>query len=372
MKAKLKALLKQVLRRLKVLKEERNESLALKRFQLSVSNKLQSGEGRVYLVGCGTMGGQIAQAVRALDGWELPAVYDPREENALKIKNRWFPETDVKESLAALLSEIPADGILAIASTADSHVEIAKMALDLGIKKIFLEKPIGTSLSSARELWQNVEAAQAVMLVDHIRRWVPSVEGVKRLINSGIIGQVHSLHYNFGRAGMAMIGTHLFDFVRWLFDGEILSVKAHLDHVERPSWRGSQFVDHSGRVELKMDKNIWITLDLSDNMPLQQDFFVIYGATGRLEVDQRNETIRMVATAGRTWEEHYAWHHMIQVGLSRALIEINNSKPARCGPQDGYKALEAAIACYHSHRNQNAWTDLPLNGTIVEEVFPFA
>ncbi len=372
MKAKLKALIKLILKRLKVLKDERKESLALKRFQLSVKSNLQPDKGKVYLVGCGTMGNQIAQAVKALEGWTIPAVYDPRPENAQKIQNKWFPQTEIKESLEALMLAIPPKAILAIASTADSHVDIAQMALDQGIRKIFLEKPLGTSLSPAQELCERIRQSDALILIDHIRRWVPSAEGVKRLIQSGAIGEIHSLHYNFGRAGMAMIGTHLFDFTRWLFDAEIISVKAHMDDVVRSNWRGSHFVDHSGRVDLKLNNRILVTLDLSDSMPLQQDHFIIYGATGRLEVDQRNERIRLVANSGRVWEEHYAWHDMISVGLSTALIELNNRKTPRCTAEDGYKALEATIACLQSQRHQNAWIDLPLKGEIMKEVFPFA
>jgi predicted dehydrogenase len=169
-----------------------------------------------------------------------------------------------------------------------------------------------------------------------------------------------------------MIGTHLFDFSRWLFAADIVKLCAELDETIRPERRGSQFVDQSGRCQALLSNGVRLTFDLSDDLVLRQAFFVIFGEQGRIEVDERLGRVRLVGYGGRVWEEGYPGLNAIELGVSTALYELQTGQKSRCAPADGRAALEAAIACQVSARTGGQWIMFPLNGNVYNEKFPFA
>ena len=348
------------------------EALALSRSRLNTAVRLSNSPGRLAVIGCGVMGQTIARATRLLDGWTITALHDMFPEMAQRMQTSLAPQATLFDSLEALLENADLWDVLAIATTADSHVTVANTALKAGVRKIFLEKPIATSLADADALIETAENSGARIAIDHTRRWIPSGRGLRRLIDSGAIGPIRSLHFTFGRAGFAMIGTHLFDFTRWLFEADITKLSAELDDVMRSDRRGVRFIDQSGRCQALLSNGVRFTVDLSDDLALRQAFFVIFGERGRIEVDERLGRMRLIGYGGRVWEEGYSSLNAIELGVATALFELHTGKPPRCTPRDGRAALEAAIACQLSARDGNQWVSLPLNGDIYHEQFPFA
>lgn len=342
------------------------------RFRLNTSVRLSNSPGRLAIVGCGVMGQTIARATRLLGGWTITALHDKFPETTQQMQTNLAPQAAVFDSLEGLLQNVGSWDILAIATTADSHVAVANTALAAGARKIFLEKPIATSLADADALIETAENTGARIAIDHTRRWIPSGRGLRRLIDSGVIGPVRSLHFTFGRAGFAMIGTHLFDFARWLFEADIVKLSAELDDVKRSDRRGARFIDPSGRCQALLSNGVRVSIDLSDDLALRQAFFVIFGERGRIEVDERLGRIRLVGYGGRVWEEGYPSLNAIELGVATALFELHTGKLPRCTPRDGRAALEAVIACHLSAREGSCWVGLPLNGDIYHEHFPFA
>lgn len=348
------------------------EALALSRFKLNTTVGLANAPGRLAIVGCGVMGQAMARATRLLDGWSVTALHDQRPAAAQQIQANLAPRAAVFDSLDALFKNAGSWDVLAIATTADSHVAVANAALAAGVRRILLEKPIATSLADANALIEMVDRVGARMAIDHTRRWIPSSTGLRRLIDGGVIGRVCSLHFTFGRAGFAMIGSHLFDFIRCLFGADIVQLRAELDAPTRPDRRGARFADPSGRCQGLLSNGVRFTVDLSDDLALRQAFFVIFGERGRIEVDERLGRMRLVGYGGRVWEEGYSSLDAIELGVATALFELHTDKPPRCSPRDGRAALEAAIACQLSARDGNRWITLPLDGTVSHERFPFA
>ncbi|MHB1277545.1 MAG: Gfo/Idh/MocA family protein [Bacteroidia bacterium] len=326
----------------------------------------------LVMVGCGAMGRNIAQAVKMFPEWQLSGLFDLNEIAVKRVKNEILPSATIATDYDHLLELLPSGGILVIATTAKSHEMLFNKAIEKGVKKIFLEKPITTSLAAASRMIQLARENQVLVNVDHVRRWIAPVEGIKRILDSGTLGKIHGMNYTFGRSGFAMIGTHIFDLSRWLFDSDIDKLRGELDDIIRQNWRGTEFIDQSGRCEFLHENGIRVHLDLSDNLEIQQDYFVITGSKGRLEVDQRLQTIRLAGGAGRIWEYPFQWFDSFHNGLASSLYELASGKKPKCSLEDGMKALEATIAVHKSQRSDNSWVKLPLNGDIIEETFPFA
>jgi predicted dehydrogenase len=348
------------------------EAKALREARLNVQLRLAKRGGRVAVVGCGVMGRNIAWAAKMCPNWTVPAVYDQRTEAARELKERIAPEAVIYETMDSLLSSKGLWDVLAIATWAPSHVPLTMMALQAGLRTILLEKPVATRLADVDMLINAASDMQARIAVDHTRRWIHACLGIRRLIESGVIGGLRAIHFVYGRAGFAMIGTHLFDFARLLVGAEIVKLRADLDDVARRIRWGEQFVDRSGRCEGFFSNNVRFTVDLSDGLSLQQRLLIIVGEYGRIEVDERLNIVRLVGPAERVWNEVYPWQDAVQLGVARSLLELITKNQPSCTLQDGRAALEATIACQLSSREDGRWVTLPLVGEICEEDFPFA
>lgn len=369
--SKIRQIIKLILVRLKVLVREQSEYFRFKQLKFIESVKLDQVKVKAHIIGCGSMGRHIAQVITSVEGWEIVSVFDKDSEMVSRIANQLNKQFEVI-SIESFLKGIGNDDLLIIATTANSHFEITEAALKLGIKKIFLEKPVCVSINDANTLIKLQKERSALVYVDHLRRWTPTAESINRLIQSGSIGKMVSIHYVFGRAGFAMIGSHIFDYFRMITKSEIKNVRGSLDKVNRPSWRGLEFVDPSGTCEARMKSGVRVTIDLSDDLESQQDFFIVFCERGRLEVDQKNGRIKLIGLSGFEWQAVYPWSEMLKHGIAVALFELAKGIPPKCSLVDGKAALEAVIAIHESDKRQGSWIELPLKGDITNKKFQFA
>lgn len=348
------------------------EMWALKTARLDVQARLTAGPGRVAIVGCGSQGRAIARATKLLANWSVAAICDQRPEALKSMQAEMTPEAASYNTLEALLSHASEWDVLAIATWAPTHVSIALSALEAGVNKIMVEKPLATGLADADTLIDAAAKAGTTIAVDHIRRWNSAGEGLRRLIDSGVIGELRAINCVFGRSGFANIGTHLFDFVRWLAKADIVKIRAELEQNAGKSWLGDEFVDPSGRCEGRLSNGVRFTIDLSHDCPLQQNLILLVGEHGRLEVDERLCVLRLVGLGERVWEKTHVWPQTDQVGVASLILELHAGNTPRCTLKDGRAALEAAIACQLSAREEGRWITFPLNGEVCNEQFPFA
>lgn len=347
------------------------ERRALEAWRLAQAVRLRGRPGRLALVGCGAMGTTIATAALAhLPGWEVSALYDLREEAMQAVGAAW-PKAARAADREEFLARAREADVVAIATTSDAHADLARGALQAGAEAVLVEKPVTTCLAEADDLIAAAGRSRARVAVDHTRRWLPSVEGLRRLLGSGAIGAVRALHFVYGWGGFGMIGTHLFDLARCLAGSDLGALRARLDE-RGPARHGPRFRDPSGFCEARFASGARLTVDLSEDLRLRQMFYVIVGSLGRVEVDERLGRVRLVGSGGRAWEAEYVFPEAVPLGVARALFELREGRPPRCTLEDGRAALEAAVACHLSARADGAWVSLPVGGAAREERFPFA
>lgn len=368
----LKKLARSTLTKLRVTSSQSRELYAMYQLRLKTDVSLSGKPGRVAIVGCGVMGRHLAKSIRLMPGWETTALCDQRPEAIDSIAPLASKSVFRASQLEELLEARERFDVLAVATTAPSHAPIAIAAMSAGIRAILLEKPVSTSLAAADEINRCIASTGARVAVDHTRRWVCNGDGIRRILASGVIGKPVSVQAVPGRGGFAMIGTHCFDFARWIIGSDFVRLRAELDPVVRTSHRGSQFNDPSGRCEAWFANGVRYHLDLSDSLGGKHGNIVIYGDTGRLEIDEVHGQIRLIGGSGRIWQQEYVWPGAQTSGVARALLELLGNGPISCTLADGTAALEAAIAANFSARRQGQWVDLPLPIEVRTEIFPFA
>ncbi|MDU7477628.1 MAG: Gfo/Idh/MocA family oxidoreductase [Paenibacillus macerans] len=150
---------------------------------------------RIGMIGYKFMGKAHSNAYRALPMFfpgalkpEMTVLCGRNEEAAREAADRLgWPEvaTDWKQVVAR--DDID---LIDINAPSDAHKEIALAAAKAG-KHIFCEKPLALSLEDAREMLEAAEAAGVTHMVGFNYRFSPAVKLVKKLVESGRLGQIY-------------------------------------------------------------------------------------------------------------------------------------------------------------------------------------
>lgn len=132
--------------------------------------------------------------------------------------------------------------VVSIATPTPLHAEIAKHAVEAGVRAIFLEKPIASSLADADDVVLSCQRANVPLAVNHTRRGDPVYRKARQLIDEGVIGNLHSMVASFG-GGLMWIGTHAFDLLNYFnSDRPVGWISGHLDDPSGFDPGGSAYV----------------------------------------------------------------------------------------------------------------------------------
>lgn len=288
----------------------------------------------------------MAAALRSTPGFQLAAVLDRQLDAAQRLAGdsqeiQLFQEPQAFFQMAAEL-----DAVL-IATTANSHVPLALQAIDAGCKRIFLEKPVATCLADAQTLETVADRAGCRIAVNHTRRYLNSYQGLKRLLSRNLIGPARAIHFLSGAGGLAMMGTHMFEAACYLFESRVQRVVAYLDSATDPTLRSGDFEDPCGHCLAHLESGVRVFLDLSADLSHKQLYFVIQGAFGRIEVDERAGQIRILGSSGQSHQLEFLYPGALTGGISAGLLALLGNQEY-CTVAEGRHALEAVVACHQS------------------------
>lgn len=154
---------------------------------------------RIAVVGAGYWGPNLIRNVAECRGAELATICDSDEER-LETVGRRYPGVALVGDVARVLDDGSIDAVV-IATPASTHHEIGTRAMEAG-KDVLLEKPMAITVAECRELLETASRTDRVLMVGHTFVFNAAVKSVKKLIDSGEIGDllyVHSSRVNLGR-----------------------------------------------------------------------------------------------------------------------------------------------------------------------------
>jgi UDP-N-acetylglucosamine 3-dehydrogenase len=175
------------------------------------------------------MGRHHVRVYSELPQCELVGLADPdpaKEALAEKHGTRYFTH------YRALLEQQPL--LVTIAAPTTQHYPLACEALAAGCN-LLIEKPICGDLAQARDLQHRAQAAGRSIAIGHIERFNPAVIELKRLIDTGELGEVLTVnnlrvgpyHGRILDTGIVLdLGTHDVDLISYLLGQRALSVFA--------------------------------------------------------------------------------------------------------------------------------------------------
>lgn len=121
--------------------------------------------------------------------------------------------------------------VVSIVTPDDRHSEVFLDAVDAGVKAIFCEKPLSTSLADADRMIAAARAAGVTTSVNYTRRWLPEFALARKLASDGSIGVPALITARFGgsRAMLFRNTTHYLDLMVSLAGAEPVWVSSELD-----------------------------------------------------------------------------------------------------------------------------------------------
>lgn len=201
------------------------------------------------IVGCGRIGSLLeedllrgkpcthAGGFSALPNALLSAGCDINPERLQKFGKRWNV-THLYSDYREMLEKENLD-VLCIATWTPLHASMTLEAVRAGVKGVFCEKPIATSLDQAKEMVRICRKKNIPLIINHERRWDAYYQQARKLILSGKIGEIKTLVGNalswkpgkllvsdHGGGPLFHDGTHLTDLLLF-FGGPVAWVSGH-------------------------------------------------------------------------------------------------------------------------------------------------
>jgi len=141
----------------------------------------------IAVIGTGHLGKIHAKLWKEVSGTELIGVFDSDAEEATRVG----AENSTK-AFATIDEAIKNADAISIVTPTFAHFEIAKLAIESG-KHVFIEKPITTSITEAKELIALTKKNNVKIQVGHIERFNPALLAIEKYIHKPMFFESHRL-----------------------------------------------------------------------------------------------------------------------------------------------------------------------------------
>ncbi|HZO95360.1 MAG TPA: Gfo/Idh/MocA family oxidoreductase [Candidatus Baltobacteraceae bacterium] len=196
----------------------------------------------VAVVGCGYWGPNLLRNFADNPRAEVRWACDLRAER-LEPLSRRYPGVRRTSALDNVLADPEVD-LVAIATPVDSHVALARRAIEAG-KHVVLEKPLSRRVDEAVGLRDAAAKHGVTIFVDHTFVFTPAVRKMREVVASGELGR--RLYYDSVRVNLGLFQQDV--SVLWDLAPHDLSILHHLTGGESPRRVSCTGVAHYSELE---------------------------------------------------------------------------------------------------------------------------
>jgi len=219
---------------------------------------------RVLLLGLGFWGTRWMRVISEIDQCDLVGISGAEQDVARLRGDYDLSGVGVFADFREAIGQVDAD-IAVIAIPTLFHVEAARRALDRGMH-VLSEKPLASNVEEARMILDYKRRYPSLCyMIDQNYRWRQHNQTMKKTVESGLIGEVGSVHIEFRQMEDLLgyreflnmpllqdVSIHHFDLIRFFTGVDCRSIYAHS---YRPAW--SKFDGRPGtEAVLRMDDGI--------------------------------------------------------------------------------------------------------------------
>lgn len=168
--------------------------------KLENDNKCDNGRKiKVGVVGYGYWSPKVINGFKNVQEASVYAVCEKDKSKHELIKSQ-LPNVKIYLHYKELVEDVDIDAIV-VTTTVSSHYRIAKEALKAG-KNVLLEKPMTEEVWEAEELISLAKDKNKILMVDHTFLYMPAVRALKKVIDSGELGEIKSIFGNRTNLGL--------------------------------------------------------------------------------------------------------------------------------------------------------------------------
>lgn len=312
---------------------------------------------------CTHLGGMQKARLRVIGGSDLDAARLASFGKSASLHgSRLF--TDYRD----LLRE-PSD-IVTIATPTPAHAKISIAAAESGARVIICEKPIASSLSDARKMCDSARANNAVLMINHERRYDPRYRAVQRALKKGAIGELRSvrgvlpargflreLPLSFGGGVFLHDGTHLIDIISF-FAGPFTAIGGRFNRLSPHSTFEDQACGYG------ITKNgVPVTFDVGGDTRYFSFGLTLQGSKGTIEIGNGYQRLYQTSPsklytnffdlAERSFPSFSNTNCFTELYREAANIAQGKTTAPCSSGDDGYHALEVIHGFYlasHTHK----------------------
>lgn len=187
---------------------------------------------KIALIGYGYWGPNLLRNL--FDAKDCQVVYccDLSQER-LELAKKRYPSLSITTDIEKILNDKNIDGVV-IATPTKTHFPLAQKALVSG-KDVLIEKPLAPNAKQAQTLAALARKEKRILMVDHTFLFNDAVTVIKKIIDSGEIGNIlyiNSLRTNLGPVredtnAIFDLASHDFSIINYLLATTPKSVSTH-------------------------------------------------------------------------------------------------------------------------------------------------
>lgn len=249
--------------------------------------------------------------------------------------------------------------IVSIATYAPTHAEMTIACAVKGVRAIYCEKPIATQLADADAMLRACDAAGALLVINHNRRFNPNYRRLRDFIAEGKLGELTSVSIRWGGGRLGNVGTHLIDATCMITGRAVCAVSATLDLSQKPDCRGPQFRDFGGFGWMRLQGGLMAGVDAA-NYGTGQAHIVVNGTLGRAITGAADVRLEFWDGEREYWTSPQSEVTSMDRAVDEMVSALDGAAPFPYAATQAVQTLEAIVAFHVSHARNGAWVDLPL------------
>jgi myo-inositol 2-dehydrogenase / D-chiro-inositol 1-dehydrogenase len=318
---------------------------------------------RFALLGAGFIGSVHAANLAANPDVDFAFIYDVDQGRAKVLADAHGAEA--VSDIAAAFDRDAVDAVF-VASSTDTHAENLRRAVDAGVA-VLCEKPIDLDLHLATDVVRYATERSARAMVNFNRRFDRDYAELKRVVDSGEIGDVELIQLSTRGPALPPLGyiavsggqmrdqtVHFFDLARWIADLDPTEVFATGSTLADARLADYGDVDTSA-VTLRLPTGALVQIDSARRTAYGYDERIeVLGSTGMVEARRHRAGAVSRYSAGKVVDDglHPGWLERLQPTYAAALAHfvtaLENGDAITPSLHDGLKAQAIAEAATRS------------------------
>jgi UDP-N-acetyl-2-amino-2-deoxyglucuronate dehydrogenase len=250
--------------------------------------------------------------------------------------------------------------IVSIATPATCHAEMVIAAAEAGVKGIYCEKAMATSLVECDAMIESCKRSGTVLAINYTRRWDDRFRFLQRLIAEKTIGEIQSIQISYGGGRLCRVGSHMSDLALMFGGDEVVGCSGWLSNADEFDPGGVGLFETRGGMRIVIDGSVGMTQ--SFNMAIVGETGLVRLLDGEFSIElwSQDETSEFGLLSRRHLPLNYPVGNPMLNAIDDLIVCMEEGGTPKSNGESGRDAFELIAAIYQSHRQHRAFVTLPL------------